>query len=227
MLSTICRADQYWCPDLHTDDFVDWVDFAVLAGNWQQSGSALRGDFNASGTVDIYDIEHLCYCWLSDYECKNADFNLDYTINFADLARFANAWLSDINSTNWDAVYDLDDSESIGSVDLQILCRRWLKEYPEPNDVFESLKNALADGDVESAVSYFADSVTDEYETVFSELQAALPDMANGMGELQLIYSDDNIAQYEMLHDEGGGVISSFPVYFSKDGEGKWKIYCF
>ena len=30
-----------------------------------------------------------------------------------------------------------------------------------------------------------------------------------------------------MLHDEGGGVMASFPVYFCKDGNGNWKIYCF
>ena len=48
-----------------------------------------------------------------------------------------------------------------------------------------------------------------------------------GMGELILVSSEANIARYEMLHDEGGGVIARFPVYFSKDGNGNWKIYCF
>jgi hypothetical protein len=38
---------------------------------------------------------------------------------------------------------------------------------------------------------------------------------------------DTDRAKYEMLHDEGGGVIASFPVYFSKDEHGEWKIYCF
>jgi hypothetical protein len=51
--------------------------------------------------------------------------------------------------------------------------------------------------------------------------------MVTGMGDLILISIDEDTAKYEMLHDEGGGVISSFPVYFSKDANGNWKIYCF
>jgi hypothetical protein len=223
----LTHAQPYWCPDLHTNDFVDFGDFAVLAGNWNKSGTGLAGDFDGNGTVDIYDLERISHYWLDSYECKSSDFNFDYTVNFTDLTRLANAWLADVNSANWDAAYDLDYSEQIDFDDLNILCRRWLKEYPKPNDTFDAFKDALVAGDVDTAVSFFADSVIDEYTVVLGELQAVLPDMANGMGELQLIYADGDISQYEMLHDEGGGVISSFPVYFCKDADGNWKIYCF
>jgi hypothetical protein len=227
LLTGFVFAQPSWCPDLAVNDKVDFADFAVLAENWHKSGSNLAGDIDGNGTVNIYDLERLCRYWLDNYECKSADFNFDYTINFADFARLANAWLSDVNSTNWDAECDLDYSEYIDSNDLKILCSRWLKTYPTPTDVFEALKSALAAGDIETAVSYFANSVADEYTVVLGELQAVLPNMASGMGELQLVYTDGNIAQYEMFHDEGGGVISSFPVYFSKDADGNWKIYCF
>jgi len=36
-----------------------------------------------------------------------------------------------------------------------------------------------------------------------------------------------DFADFEMSHDEGGGVIASYPVYFYKDEEGNWKIYRF
>jgi hypothetical protein len=209
------------------NDNIDLEDFAAFAQNWQKTGTGISGDIDGSGKVDIYDLQRFCDYWLESYECRSSDFNLDYKINLADLANFANFWLTDANETNWDDRFDLNYDESIDSGDLEILCGRWLKTYPEPNEMFELFKSALAAGDAEVAASYFADSVIDEYTVVLGELQAVLPDMANGMSELQLIYADGDIAQYEMLHDEGGGVISSFPVYFSKDGEGKWKIYCF
>lgn len=227
ILHAICWAGPYWCPDLVMNDRVDFADFAVLANNWHQLGTSLQGDLNADGTVDIGDLEKLCGYWLEDYECKSADFNLDYIVNFLDFAKLADAWLSDSNDISWNDKYDLDYSNSVSTGDMELLSNRWLKTYPEPNDTFNALKNALAAGNVEAAVSLFADSVADEYAVVLGELQAELPGMANGMGQLQLIYIDDEVAQYEMLHDEGGGVISSFPVYFSKDAQGNWKVYCF
>lgn len=48
----------YWCPDLSGDDFVNFVDFAMLAGNWEQSGNGLAGDFDDSGTVDMNDLDY-------------------------------------------------------------------------------------------------------------------------------------------------------------------------
>jgi len=43
--------------------------------------------------------------------------------------------------------------------------------------------------------------------------------------EISMVSPD--FADFEMSHDEGGGVIASYPVYFYKDEEGNWKIYRF
>lgn len=48
-----------------------------------------------------------------------------------------------------------------------------------------------------------------------------------GVGELILVSSEANLARYDILHDVGGGETAGFPVYFLKDENGNWKIYCF
>lgn len=52
-------------PDFNSDKIVNFVDFAIFAGNWQKSGSGLDGDFDNSGTVDTNDLETLAYFWLN------------------------------------------------------------------------------------------------------------------------------------------------------------------
>jgi len=52
-------------PNLNGDDIVNFVDFAIFAGNWQQSESELDGDFDGSGTVDFDDLAILAYYWLA------------------------------------------------------------------------------------------------------------------------------------------------------------------
>jgi len=62
-------SSPYWCPDLSGDDFVDFADFAVFAGNWMQSGDGLAGDFDDSGTVDMNDLDYFVDYWLTDTDC--------------------------------------------------------------------------------------------------------------------------------------------------------------
>ncbi|MBA7663607.1 hypothetical protein ES703_71652 [subsurface metagenome] len=52
-------------PDLNSDDIVNFVDFAIFAENWQQSGSGLDGDFDNSGTVDTNDLTTFAFFWLN------------------------------------------------------------------------------------------------------------------------------------------------------------------
>jgi hypothetical protein len=52
-------------PDLNSDKIVNFVDFAIFAGNWQRSGSGLDGDFDKSGTVDTNDLATFAYFWLN------------------------------------------------------------------------------------------------------------------------------------------------------------------
>ncbi len=224
LLTSPVFAQPNWCPDLSADDFVNFGDFAVFANNWQKSGVGLVGDFDDSGTVDIYDLTYFAYFWLGDYECKNADFNLDYKINFLDYAKLANAWLTDVNNTNWDAECDLDYSEYIDLNDLRILCQRWLRTYPTPTDAFEAFKSALAAGDIDEAVTYFADFVADDYRNIFNENTDKLQNMVNNMGDLSLEYRDRDIAVYEISNIAG---TKFYPVIFIQADDGSWKIAVF
>jgi hypothetical protein len=214
--------------NLNNDDSADFIDLALLANNWQRTGAGLTGDLDDSNTVDIDDLMVFSWYWLMEYseyqQCQGtgADLDSDGIIAFEDMAKFAQNWLL----TGDGLTGDFDDSNSIDCNDLSIMADCWLKGS-RPESIWEQFKSALATRDVDTAVSFFADSVAYEYSVIFEELYEVLPTMANGMGELFLIYSDANIARYEMLRDEGGGVIASFPVYFCRGADGSWKIYCF
>jgi len=52
-------------PDFNGDKIVNFIDFARFAGNWQESGSGLDGDFDNSGTVDANDLATFAYFWLN------------------------------------------------------------------------------------------------------------------------------------------------------------------
>ena len=219
-------AGPSWCPDLSPNDKVDFADFVILAGNWQKTGSGLAGDFDASGKVDIYDLAQLVEYWLECYECKSADFNLDYKINFLDFAKLANVWLTDSNNAGWNDKYDLDYSNSIDFDDLKILSHRWLKTYPEPNDTFNSFKDALAAGDAGTALTFVAENSQTRYSEIFQAIGANLSNFAAGMGTLTLQEQDEGRAVYEMTHQDGL-ITYSFPVVFIKDEDGIWRIYNF
>ena len=54
------------CPNLDELNPVNYVDFAVLASNWQQSGPALAGDLSSDEVVDIHDLIIFACYWMSD-----------------------------------------------------------------------------------------------------------------------------------------------------------------
>jgi len=213
-------------PNLNNDEIVDFDDFAILAGNWRQSGAKLPGDLDDNGTIDTYDLIIFCWYWLAEYseyqQCQSADLDSDGIIAFEDVAELARNWLK----TGEGFIGDFDDSNSVDYNDLYILAECWLKGS-RPEIVFEQFKAALWNDDLDKALTFIADSALEQCTYALTQLRPYFQDMVAGMGELVLISKDTDIAKYEMLHDEGGGVISSFPVYFSKDEQGNWKIYCF
>lgn len=151
-------------PNLNNDQVVDFRDFAILAGNWLESGAALDGDFDKNETVDFNDLEYLCYFWLAN-TCG-----------------------------------------------------------PSPEEVFESFKAALAVGNIDEAVTYFADFVADGYRDIFNENADKLQNMVNNMGTLSLEYRDRDIAVYEISNVAG---TKFYPVVFTMDDASNWKIAVF
>jgi len=213
-------------PNLNNDDRVDFADFALLANNWLESGTGLIGDFDDSNTVDINDLMVFCWYWLTEYseyqQCQDADLDNNGIIAFEDMAILAQNWLL----TGEGLTGDFDTSNMVDYNDLSVMTDCWLKGT-RPLDIWEQFKAALRNDDLDTALTFIADSVLEQYTDVLTQLRQYFPDMVIGMGDLILISIDGNTAKYEMLHDDGGGVISSFPVYFSRDGQGNWKIYCF
>jgi hypothetical protein len=141
-------------------------------------------------------------------------------INFEDFVVFANNW----QQTGSELAGDFDDSGKVDFNDLKIFCDYWLFGAQPAGEVFELFKAALAIGDIDGAVFYFADFVADDYRTIFNENTGELQDMVNDMGNLSLKYKDGDIAVYEISNIAG---TNFFPVVFTMDDNGQWKIAVF
>jgi hypothetical protein len=213
-------------PNLNNDNRVDFADYAIMGQNWQKTGTKLAGDLDGSNTVDINDLVMFCWYWLEEYsqyqQCEKVDLNGDGIIDFEDLSKFAQNWLS----AGTGLTGDFDDSNLVDCKDFSIFANCWRKGN-NPIDIWEQFKTALRNDDLNTALSFIADAEKEKYTIALTQLRPQFQSMVNGMGELILISMDSNRAKYEMLHDEGGGVIASFPVYFTKDEHDNWKIYCF
>lgn len=83
------------------------------------------------------------------------------------------------------------------------------------------------DGDVEGAVTYFAEGTPREmFRYNFNLLRDQLPEILANMGSITLIRLEDNLAEYEMIATQDG-VEYSFYVEFIKDKDGVWRLTFF
>jgi len=214
-------AQDFPSPDLNTDGLVDFTDYTRLALNWHKAGVGLQGDFDEGGIVDSDDLAYFAYHWLTEqWKCEKIDITPSGMIDFVDFVRFADAWLSDTNDINWDPYCDFDDSNMIDFCDLRDLCYCWLSGS-RPEDIFESFKAALVAGNIDEAITYFIDFVADDYKAIFTENIGKLQNMVDDMGELSLESIDEGIAIYEISNGTG---TQFYPVVFTLDDDGNWKI---
>ncbi len=58
--------DPNFYPNLNNDQLINFKDFAILAGNWLESGPSLDGDLNGDETVDVNDLRYFSYFWLAN-----------------------------------------------------------------------------------------------------------------------------------------------------------------
>lgn len=227
-ICNVAFASSFPNTNLNHDSTENFSDFAIFANNWQQTGSGLAGDFDDSNAVDTDDLTTFCWYWLSQYsqyqQCQGTgtDLDGDGIIAFEDYAKFAENWLSTGTGLNG----DFDSSNSVDCNDLSIFADCWLNGS-RPESIWEQFKTALRNDDLDKALTFIADSAKEQYTDALTQLRPYFQGMVAGMGDLVLISTDADRAKYELRHDEGGGVISSFPVYFSKNEKGEWKIYCF
>ena len=216
---------EYLYPDLAGDaNMINFADFAVFAQNWQKTGAGLKGDFDGNGKVDLGDLEYLSYFWLTaHWECDKIDLDSSGFIDFADFVKFADCWLSDTGDINYKAACDFNGDGIVDYLDLKAFCDCWLKGS-RPQDIWGQFKAALAAGNINQAVSFFADFVSDDYRVIFNENSDKLQSLAADMGQLSLEYMDKDIAVYELSNSSG---TNFFPVVFTMDNESKWKIAAF
>lgn len=227
-ISGVVLAENFPNTNLNNDSTENFYDFAIFASNWQKTGAGIAGDFDDSNAVDTDDLMTFFWFWLSQYsqyqQCQGTgtDLDSDGIIAFEDMAKFAQNWLSE----GIGLIGDFDDSNAVDCNDLSIFADCWLKGS-RPENIWEQFKAALRNDDINTALTFIADSAKEQYTDALTQLRPYFQGMVSGMGDLVLISIDADRAKYEMRHDEGGGVMSSFPVYFSKNEKGEWKIYCF
>ncbi len=64
----------------------------------------------------------------------------------------------------------------------------------------------------------------DDYEAIFNEHSEDLQDMVDDMGEMSLSMRDNGMAVYELSNSAGTKL---YPVVFTMDEDGNWKIIKF
>ncbi len=91
-----------------------------------------------------------------------------------------------------------------------------------------AMKTAIANQDVEGAVKYYTEGSKQIYNDIFTTLYSQLPQIAQDMQNIELLYTRDKTAKYRIRQDElyeGQTVTMTYHIYFVVDSDGLWKIY--
>jgi hypothetical protein len=85
------------------------------------------------------------------------------------------------------------------------------------------MKEALIAGDIDSAITYFAEYRQMQFRQLFDDLEDNLSEIAASSGELKLDFISGSYAQYILLKEVNGELVGS-PVIFTKNHDGIWRI---
>ena len=91
---------------------------------------------------------------------------------------------------------------------------------------WEGMKTALADGNIETAVSYIAESSREMYEFNFNLMSAYLSEISAGLHNIELLKVCDGMAEYNLLGEQDGQT-HPFYLLFVKGSDGIWRIKFF
>ncbi|MEW6001107.1 MAG: IPT/TIG domain-containing protein [Nitrospirota bacterium] len=91
---------------------------------------------------------------------------------------------------------------------------------------WDGMKKGMADKDIQKAVSYFAEWTKERYSAIFAALGDRLPQIAQDMQNIKMIYVRDGVAKYRIRRIEAEGEITYY-IYFVRDENGFWKIQQF
>jgi hypothetical protein len=93
---------------------------------------------------------------------------------------------------------------------------------------WDKMKNYLAKQDIVKALNYYLEESKQLYEDIYTAFYDQLPQIAQEMQDIQLIYVKNNTAKYRLRENEFyGGKIETitYYIYFVVDKDGLWKIY--
>jgi len=92
---------------------------------------------------------------------------------------------------------------------------------------WDGMKQAMLNGDAETAASYFTFETGERYYDIFTALSDQLPYIAQAMSEIEPVYFPSNGAKYLIQRVEevqGTDYIITYFVYFIVDQDGIWRI---
>lgn len=90
-----------------------------------------------------------------------------------------------------------------------------------------SMKALMLRQNVGGALNHFSDESRNLYNELFTALYDQLPQIAQGMQGIQVIYVKNNAAKYRIRRSEvygGQMVVVTYYIYFERDKDGLWKI---
>ncbi|MFH1551541.1 MAG: hypothetical protein ABIC36_01515 [bacterium] len=95
-----------------------------------------------------------------------------------------------------------------------------------PIEVLLKFSEALKEGDIEEAVSYFREDIREDYKEDFYQVKkdGVLQELAGVLKEFKENYIKDDTAEFEVIVNEEGEDIS-FYIYLMKNTKGQWEIY--
>lgn len=88
------------------------------------------------------------------------------------------------------------------------------------------MKRALYGRDIEGALQFIAPESRPGYGQMFTELLSTLAKVGAELGEIRFVEVRGNLAEYELLADEGGKRLSYY-VEFRRDQDGQWYLKSF
>ena len=88
----------------------------------------------------------------------------------------------------------------------------------------------MSTGDVQAAVQHFDYAQQSVFQEIFTITQADMAQMAADMQPIELIYQQNNTAEYRINRDivfKGNPETVAFYIYFQRGADGIWRIWDF
>jgi hypothetical protein len=86
------------------------------------------------------------------------------------------------------------------------------------------MRGAMTLMDVQTVTGFFTDESKDRYSGLFTALGNTLPQVAQDIQNISMVYVTDNLAQYRIRLIEEAGLITYYIYFVKDDSDGIWRI---